>query len=153
MIRRSQISYMVEVCSSISISMLCFLYLRQRASQDASASGTRGSQDPCAHCMFNRTWRASSALAQMARISTMKRTRNLRRLRGNPVPCTSSSGTAVYWPLLEDASPFGSRRPRASSTVARVVRQTMAQYMGLSSANDEGTVEVKEMVPNTRPLR
>jgi hypothetical protein len=37
--------------------------------------------------------------------------------------------------------------------VARVVRHTMAQYMGLSSANDEGTVEVRETVPRTRPLR
>jgi hypothetical protein len=55
--------------------------------------------------------------------------------------------------LYEDLSPFGSRRPRTSSTVARVVKHTMAQYIGLSSANDEGTVEVVKTVPNTRPLR
>lgn len=55
--------------------------------------------------------------------------------------------------MWEDVSPFGSRRPRTSSTVARVVRHTIVQYMGLSSANDEGTVEVVKTVPNTRPLR
>jgi hypothetical protein len=163
MIRRSQMSYIVDVCSSSSMS--CPLRLRETAqSHTASASGTTGSQVPCAHCTFSRIWRASSALAQIARTKTTKRTRSLRRLggwatssnrcdewsRGDP---TSSNGTAVYCPLYEDLSPFGSRRPRTSSTVARVVKHTMAQYIGLSSANDEGTVEVVKTVPNTRPLR
>lgn len=163
MIRRSQMSYIVDVCSSNSSS--CFLLLRETAkSHIASASGTMGSQVARAHWTFSNIWRASSALAQIARTRTTKRTRNLRKLgewatsssrcgewsRGDP---TSSNGTAVYCPLWEDVSPFGSRRPRTSSTVARVVRHTIVQYMGLSSANDEGTVEVVKTVPNTRPLR
>jgi hypothetical protein len=45
--------------------------------------------------------------------------------------------------LCVEPSPIGRRRASANSTVARVIRQTMAEKMGLSSAKVDGTVEVR----------
>jgi len=47
---------------------------------------------------------------------------------------------------------LGRRRAIANSTVARVVRQMMAEKMGLSKAKVDEAVEVKLAVPTTRPL-